>query len=102
MRFSKGNTWPVKVRLMTYDLRLLIYTCTLFLLGCVWTQPVFAQHADWQQQVDTRIEVRLDDVRHFLHGTVEFKYVNRSPDTLHYLYFHLYPNAYKTDRTAYA
>lgn len=55
----------------------------------------------WQQRVDTRIEVRLDDKRHFLHAFIEMDYYNNSPDTLHFIYFHVYPNAYSNDRTAY-
>lgn len=68
----------------------------------VSAQPVSTQDTGWQQRVDTRIEVSLDDVGHVLHGAVTLNYVNTSPDTLPYIYFHLYPNAYKTDRTAYA
>lgn len=59
------------------------------------TKPYF------QQKVDTRIAVSLDDVKHFLHGTVSLQYTNNAPDTLPYIYFHLYPNAYSSDKTAY-
>jgi len=55
----------------------------------------------WQQRVDTKIEVSLDDTAHFLHGHIRMNYVNYSPDTLSFIYLHLYPNAYKTDRTPY-
>ena len=53
----------------------------------------------FQQRVDTRIDVRLDDKKHFLHGFESFTYVNHSPDTLRYIYLHLFPNAYSSDRT---
>ncbi len=55
----------------------------------------------WQQHVDTKIYVTLDDKHHVLNAYEEMVYVNNSPDTLHYLYMHLWPNAYKSDRTAY-
>lgn len=60
-----------------------------------------AQPAYWQQKVDTRLEVQLDDRKHFLHGFETLTYTNNSPDTLRYLYFHLWPNAYKHDRTTF-
>ncbi len=61
-----------------------------------------AQQPYFQQRVDTKIEVRLDDRRHELHGFEQFSYVNNSGDTLRYLYVHLWPNAYKNDRTAFS
>lgn len=59
-------------------------------------------HARWQQRVDTRIEVSLDDMKHFLSGYETITYTNNSPDTLQYLYIHLWPNAYMHDHTAFA
>jgi Peptidase family M1 domain len=59
------------------------------------TQPV------WQQRVDTKIDVSLDDKGHYLRGNEEFTYTNNSPDTLRYIYIHLWPNAYKNDHTAF-
>ncbi len=56
----------------------------------------------FQQRVDTRIEVRLDDKRHFLHGFEQFRYTNNAPDTLRYIYVHLWPNAYSSDRTRFS
>ncbi len=56
----------------------------------------------WQQRVDTRIEVTLDDQQHYLRGFEELNYQNNSPDTLRHLYVHLWPNAYQHDHTQYA
>jgi len=53
----------------------------------------------WQQRVDTKIDVRLDDNSHFLHASEEITYINNSPDTLKFIYIHLWPNAYKNDHT---
>lgn len=55
----------------------------------------------FQQHVDTRIAVQLDDVKHELTATAEYRYTNNSPDTLRSLFWHLYPNAYKSDQTAF-
>lgn len=56
----------------------------------------------WQQHVSTKIEVQLDDRNHMLHGYEEIVYTNNSPDTLRYIYMHLWPNAYKHDHTQFA
>ncbi len=47
------------------------------------------------------MQVALNDTTHELTATAEYRYTNNSPDTLRTLYFHLYPNAYKNDRTAF-
>ena len=56
----------------------------------------------WQQKVQYRIQVRLDDSSHMLHGNEEVIYQNNSPETLQYIWFHLWPNAYKNDQSAFA
>ena len=56
----------------------------------------------WQQQVDYRLQVQLDDQRHELRATEEITYLNRSPDPLDFIWFHLYPNAYRDTHTAFA
>lgn len=70
----------------------------LFLLSSSYTDA----RSYWQQEVHTRIEVTLDDQQHLLRGYIEMEYINHSPDTLHYLYMHLWPNAYLHDHTPYA
>lgn len=56
----------------------------------------------FQQQIVTKIDVRLDDQKHFLHGFEEINYRNQSPDTLHFIYLHLWPNAYSSNQTYFA
>lgn len=66
--------------------------------------PVVSGRAQsyWQQHVATRIHVTLNDHNHTLHGSTEMVYTNHSPDTLRYLYLHLWPNAYQHDHTPFA
>lgn len=54
----------------------------------------------FQQEVHYRIAVALDDDNHTLTGDETLVYVNHSPDTLTYIWFHLWPNAYKDNTTA--
>ena len=56
----------------------------------------------WQQQVDYLIRVQLDDQHHVLRGTEEIAYKNNSPTSLPSLWFHLWPNAYRDNTTAFA
>jgi len=44
----------------------------------------------------------LNDKEHTLDGFEKIEYVNNSPDTLKFIWFHLWPNAYKNDKTAFS
>ncbi len=56
----------------------------------------------FQQFVDYNIKVKLDDINNKLIANETIKYTNNSNDTLTFLYFHLWPNAYKNNNTAFA
>ena len=56
----------------------------------------------FQQEVNYKIQVTLNDINHELNGFESVEYINNSPDTLRYLYFHLWPNAYSNNNTALA
>ena len=56
----------------------------------------------WQQQVNYTIDVSLNDKEHTLNGFEKIEYINNSPDTLRFIWFHLWPNAYKNDKTAFS
>jgi len=63
------------------------------------TLPSMAQEY-WQQEVRYDIRVTLNDATHSLKGFETLQYTNHSPDTLHYIYIHCWPNAYKDTTTA--
>lgn len=69
-------------------------------MACLCTLNTIAQY--WQQQVDYIIEVSLNTREKTLDGFEKLTYRNNSPDTLSFLWFHLWPNAYKNDRTAFS
>ncbi|MBC7650163.1 MAG: M1 family metallopeptidase, partial [Deinococcales bacterium] len=56
----------------------------------------------WQQQVNYTIDVQLNDKEHSLDAFEKIVYTNNSPDTLRFIWFHLWPNAYKNDKTAFS
>jgi Peptidase family M1 domain len=53
----------------------------------------------FQQEVNHKISVKLNDLKHELDGFESVEYINNSPDTLFFLYFHLWPNAYSNNKT---
>ncbi|MDF3027027.1 MAG: hypothetical protein K0S23_1334 [Fluviicola sp.] len=67
-------------------------------LGFIYT-PSYSQ-SYWQQKVDYTITVKLDDVKHSLSGFESFVYHNNSPQSLDFIYIHLWPNAYASGKTA--
>src|ERR1017187_862679 len=75
-------------------------TNSVFILAFI-TAPLFSfsQKDNWQQKADYKIEVRLNDTLHELDGFITINYQNNSPDTLNFIYFHLWPNAYRDQST---
>ncbi|MES2837119.1 MAG: M1 family metallopeptidase [Bacteroidota bacterium] len=71
----------------------------LFLVA--YSQLLFAQKY-FQQEVNYKIDVRLNDKDHALHAFETFEYTNNSPNELLELYIHIWPNAYKNNNTALA
>ncbi|MBL0310274.1 MAG: M1 family metallopeptidase [Bacteroidetes bacterium] len=61
-----------------------------------------SQNNYWQQEVNYQIEVQLDDVHHELNGFITIDYKNHSPETLSFIYLHLWANAYKNTHTPFA
>lgn len=56
----------------------------------------------WKQGLRYQLEVRLDDQQQTLDAAMKLRYINHSPDTLHFIWFHVWPNAYRNDRTSYS
>ncbi len=72
------------------------------LLGSIALLNTFGQKTYFQQQVNTTIEVTLDDKNHFLNGVEEIEYINNSKDNLTYIILHIWPNAYRDNGSALA
>jgi len=61
----------------------------------------YCQSNYWQQELNYTIDVSLNDKEHTLDGLERIEYINNSPDTLRFIWFHVWPNAYKNDKTAF-
>jgi Peptidase family M1 domain len=72
------------------------------IVACLIHLTAFTQTNYWQQQVNYKINVSLNDKNNSLKGTEELEYINNSPDQLNFIWFHLWENAYKNDSTAFA
>jgi Peptidase family M1 domain len=73
----------------------------LFLLPHLLLATSHSQQNYWQQEVNYTIDVSLNDKEHTLDAFEKIEYTNNSPDTLKFIWFHLWPNAYKNDKTVY-
>ena len=71
----------------------------LLIASSLW-HAAFSQY--WQQQVNYTIDVTLHDMDHTLDAFEKIEYLNNSPDTLRFIWFHVWPNAYKNDKTAFS
>ena len=74
----------------------------LLSLVLFWPFLKAASQDYFQQEVNYKIHVALNDRKHELNGFESVEYINNSPDTLMFLYFHLWPNAYSNNNTALA
>lgn len=76
----------------------LYFTALLFFLAF---QLVAQKDTNYfQQEVVYNIHVTLNDKQHQIDGNEKIIYKNNSPKTLNYIYFHLWPNAYKNYKSA--
>ena len=74
------------------------YACFFFLSGLLFSDASYGREY-FQQEVNYKINVSLDDKKHELSGFEQIEYINRSPDDLDFIYFHLWANGYKDNST---
>ena len=73
---------------------LLVSICSASAL-CAQTEKKY-----FQQEVNFVIEATLDDKKHEINAFEKITYTNNSPETLNLIYFHLWPNAYRSYNSA--
>ena len=75
----------------------------LLLFASFYYCSLYCQSSKYfQQKVNYNLSVSLDDKLKTLDGFEQIEYFNNSPDTLKYIWIHLWPNAYKNDQTAFS
>lgn len=89
--------------------KLLLLACLFAVSGSLLAQndnayrsknnPLYWQNrkpdaAYWQQDVHYTIDAKIDEEKHTINATEKLEYWNNSPDTLHFVYFHLWQNAF--------
>ena len=75
--------------------KILIFPVLFFIL------TVRAQ-SDWKQSLRYEIHVKFNPAEKSLDALMKLSYTNHSPDTLSFIWFHVWPNAYRNDRTLYS
>jgi len=76
-------------------IRQLLISCLIFFASF---QEASSQEY-FQQRVNYKIQVKLNDQLHELNAFETLEYINNSPDTLRFLFFHLWPNGYSNNNT---
>ncbi len=74
----------------------------IFLLFTQITSAQLKTKPYWQQKLDYRLTANVLPQQHMVEGTLHLEYTNQSPDTLSFIWFHLWANAQANDSTAMA
>lgn len=80
------------------NLSLMKYGYSFVIVFFCLSPGIFSQY--FQQKVDFKIKVRLNDTTDMLYADMEMRYSNQAPEALTELYLHLWPNAYSSPHTA--
>src|SRR5688500_13481226 len=90
------------IQIMNFKFKITPFKWVGVLMIAVVPQIALSQTDYWQQEVRYNIQVALNDKQHSLKGDLSVEYINHSPDTLRYIWFYLWPNAYRNKNTAFA
>lgn len=75
-----------------------LHFCLLLFSSNVKT---YAQNT-WQQRINYQINVKLNDDIHFLNGDIRIVYHNESEQQLSEIWMHVWPNAFKNNKSSFA
>jgi len=56
----------------------------------------------WKQGLRYDLHIKFNPAEKSLDALMKLQYTNHSPDTLSFIWFHVWPNAYRNDRTSYS
>ncbi|HET7002646.1 MAG TPA: M1 family metallopeptidase, partial [Puia sp.] len=58
--------------------------------------------SEWNQSLRYDMHVKFHPVEHTIDAVMKLIYTNHSPDTLNFIWLHVWPNAYRNDKTLYS
>ncbi|NDP21664.1 MAG: M1 family metallopeptidase [Paludibacter sp.] len=85
----------LKLLIQSFTFKLILFIGILV----VGYSPIAQSQKYFQQKVNVKIDVKLNDSTHELSAYEKIEYTNNSPDTIVFMYFHLWPNAYSNNKT---
>lgn len=74
----------------------------MFIISFIPTLLFAQPNNSFQQEVNHKITVELNPITKSLNAFIETEYINNSPDTLFYIYYHLWPDAYRDNNSEFA
>lgn len=72
----------------------------ILIIALIANTASFAQQNYFQQKLSYDIDVALNDKENLLSGFETIQYTNNAKDALDFIWFHIWPNAYKNRNTA--
>ena len=90
------NTKQICKSVLQKKLYILLLILFISKSNSIYSQDYF------QQEVNYKIDVKLNDKVHEFSAFEILEYINNSPDELAFIYFHIWPNAYDNNETALA
>jgi hypothetical protein len=79
-------------------MRFIYVICLLSIVQFITAQASLKPY--WQQKLKYKLTADVQPQDHTINGSLNLQYTNHSPDTLTFIWFHLWPNAYTNDKTA--
>jgi hypothetical protein len=93
MKFSVWNILPRQLNSSIFRYYFFLWP------GIFWPFLNASSQQYFQQEVNYNIHVTLNDSKNELNGFESVEYINNSADSLRFLYFHLWANAYSDNNT---
>jgi hypothetical protein len=74
----------------------------LLIVSVIFFALSASAQSDWNQSLHYDLHVKFIPDEHTVDAMMKLKYANHSPDTLNFIWFHIWPNAYRNDKTLYS
>ncbi len=97
---NKGTLSRRKYFLTFKNTKSIFMKLSTLAIACLICIQSSAQNNYWQQDLRYTINAELNDKEKSITGFETIVYKNNSPSTLDFIWFHIWPNAYKNESTA--